>query len=154
MLLTHAEIWPMEGENIPDGYLLIEKGKITAVGPMAELPENLAGTGKDLSGKRIMPGFIDAHCHLGMWEDGLGCGGDDGNESTDPVPPQLRAIDALNPLDHTFEEAYRGGVTTVLTGPGSANPIGGHSIAKAAYRKGVEHTEFVCDKYGEDEFDD
>ena len=57
----------------------------------------------DLSGYTLYPGFVDAHCHIGMWEDGLNFEGDDGNEQTDPVTPQLRAIDAVNPMEHCFE---------------------------------------------------
>lgn len=62
-------------------------------------------------------------------EDGLGFEGDDGNEETDPVTPQLRAIDAVNPFDRCFREAAEAGITTVVTGPGSANPIGGEWLA-------------------------
>jgi imidazolonepropionase-like amidohydrolase len=72
-----------------------------------------------------MPGIIDAHCHLGMWEDGMGFEGADGNEMTNPITPQMRAIDAINPMDRSFKEAYENGVTCVCTGPGSANVIGG-----------------------------
>lgn len=71
----------------------------------------------DASGRLLLPGFIDAHCHIGMWEDGLGFEGDDGNEETDPVTPQLRAIDAVNPFDRCFREAAEAGITTVVTGP-------------------------------------
>ncbi len=127
MLLIHGNILTMEDTNYPDGYIQIEGSVIQAIGPMSEVP---AGeTVVDLEGGTVLPGFIDAHCHLGMWEDALGFEGDDGNESTDPTTPQLRAIDALNPMDRTFEEAWRGGITTVLTGPGSANPIGGQWAA-------------------------
>ena len=127
MLLLHGNILTMEHAVYPDGYLLIQNGKIAGIGPAAEAPFDADTI--DLNGKTVLPGFIDAHCHLGMWEDGLGFEGDDGNESTDPVTPQLRAIDALNPLDRTFAEARLGGVTTVLTGPGSANAIGGQWAA-------------------------
>ena len=77
----------------------------------------------------ILPGFVDAHSHLGMFGDALGFEGDDGNEATDPCTPHLRAIDAINPLDRCFQEARAAGVTTVLTGPGSANPISGQFAA-------------------------
>ena len=127
MLLVHGNILTMEDMNYPDGYIRIEGSEIREIGPMSEVPAD--ETVIDLDGKTVLPGFIDAHCHLGMWEDGLGFEGDDGNESTDPVTPQLRAIDALNPLDRTFEEAWKGGITTVLTGPGSANPIAGQWAA-------------------------
>lgn len=83
----------------------------------------------DAEGRLVTPGFIDAHCHLGMWEDGIGFEGSDGNEMVDPVTPHLRAIDGINPMDITFKEAYEGGVTCVATGPGSANVVGGQFAA-------------------------
>jgi len=79
----------------------------------------------DAGGKWLLPGFIDAHTHLGMYEDGLRNEGDDLNEVTDPCTPHLRAIDAINPMDRTFAEALAAGVTCVATGPGSANPVSG-----------------------------
>ena len=83
----------------------------------------------DLGGLHVYPGFVDAHCHLGLFGDSLGFEGEDGNESTDPVTPHLRAIDGVNPFDRCFQEAREGGVTCVLTGPGSANAIGGQFAA-------------------------
>lgn len=134
MLFIHGNILTMEDASFPDGYLWVKDGKIAGVGPSSEAPADPETV--DLVGKTVLPGFVDAHCHLGMWEDGLGFEGDDGNEATDPVTPQLRAIDALNPLDRTFAEARLGGVTTVLTGPGSANAIGGQWAAiKTAGRR-------------------
>jgi imidazolonepropionase-like amidohydrolase len=79
----------------------------------------------DGRGGVVMPGFIDPHCHLGLWEDGQRDEDGDGNEETDPATPQLRAIDAINPFDPCFREAVAGGITSVMTGPGSANVIGG-----------------------------
>ena len=128
MLIINANIKTMEEEDFANGYVAIADGKIQSVGPMSEAPQP-DGEIYNAQGMTLYPGFIDAHCHLGMWEDGLGFEGDDGNEETDPVTPQLRAIDAINPLDRTFREAVEGGVTTVLTGPGSANPIGGQWAA-------------------------
>lgn len=135
MLIQNAMIYTMAGEPIPNGYLLVRDGKIAAVGAM---PAPLA-EGEDVieaEGACVYPGFIDAHTHLGMWEDGLAFEGDDGNEDTDPVTPHLRGIDAVNPLDRCFEEACAAGITTVVTGPGSANPIGGQLAAiKTAGRR-------------------
>ncbi|MBR6790217.1 MAG: amidohydrolase [Oscillospiraceae bacterium] len=134
MLIINARIFTMEGEPIENGFVRFEHGKFTEVGPMDALTD-LDGA-IDAAGRSLYPGFIDAHCHLGMWEDGLGFEGDDGNEETDPVTPQLRAVDAVNPMDRCFKEAAAGGVTTVLTGPGSANPIGGQWLAmKTAGRR-------------------
>lgn len=128
MLLYNGTIHTMEDTAAFSGYVRIADGVITEVGsgiivPMADEPA------LDLKGMDLYPGFIDSHTHLGMWEDGLAFEGDDGNEETDPVTPQLRAIDAINPLEHCFSEALEGGVTTVVTGPGSANAIGGQMAA-------------------------
>ena len=83
----------------------------------------------DAKGGYLTPGLIDAHCHLGMVGDSQGVESDDGNEDSDPIMPHLRAIDAINPFDRGFDEARRAGVTCVVTGPGSANPIGGQFAA-------------------------
>ena len=127
MLIINANIITMEDENYENGYILVSDGKIAEVGDMQNAPAD--NDVYDAEGMTLYPGFIDAHCHLGMWEDALGFEGDDGNEETDPVTPQLRAVDAINPLDRTFTEAVAGGITTVLTGPGSANAIGGSITA-------------------------
>ena len=128
MRIVNGVVHPMDGPVISRGYVAFEGGKITAVGPMEELT-GAAAEDLDAGGGHILPGFIDAHCHLGLFGDSLGFEADDGNESTDPCTPQLRAIDGVNPLDRCFREAREGGVTTVLTGPGSANPIAGQFAA-------------------------
>lgn len=129
MLIINAHIVPVEGSELQNGFLRFADGKITEMGSMDELSFLEGEEFYDAEGRSLYPGFIDAHCHLGMWEDGLGFEGDDGNEESDPSTPQLRAVDAVNPMDRCFGEAARGGVTTVLTGPGSANPIGGQWVA-------------------------
>ena len=83
----------------------------------------------DANGGYLTPGLIDAHCHLGMVGDSVGMESDDGNEDTDPITPHLRAIDAINPFDRGFKEAKEAGVVCVVTGPGSANAIGGQFAA-------------------------
>ena len=103
--------------------------KIAGTGPMEECPKSWEGEVFDAQGGHIQPGFVDAHCHLGMFGDSTGIEGDDGNEATDPCTPHLRAVDAVNPMDRGFQEAREAGVTTVLTGPGSANPISGQFAA-------------------------
>ena len=105
---------------------------------MEECPDHWEGETLDARQGHILPGFIDAHCHLGMFGDALGFEADDGNEATDPCTPHLRAIDAVNPLDRCFEEARQAGVTTVLTGPGSANPISGQFAAIKTTGKWVD----------------
>jgi imidazolonepropionase-like amidohydrolase len=123
LLIKNGTILTMVSEPIEMGQVLVNEGKIISVGKDISAPENCEIF--DADGGFVMPGIIDAHCHIGMWEDGLGFEGDDGNEITDPTTPQLRAIDAINPMDRSFVEAYENGVTCVCTGPGSANVIGG-----------------------------
>lgn len=129
MLIINGTVHTMDGLTIPNGYVAVSGDKIAKVGPMEECPPHWEGETFDAQGGHILPGFIDAHCHLGMFGDSLGFEGDDGNESTDPCTPHLRALDAVNPLDRCFREARAAGVTTVVTGPGSANPISGQLAA-------------------------
>lgn len=130
----------MEENNFECGYILSDNGKIIDIGPMDSFDEKITQRAKviDAQGDYVLPGFIDAHCHVGMWEDSTGFEGDDGNEDTDPIAPQLRAIDALNPFDTSFMEARQAGITTVVTGPGSANVIGGQFAAVKTYGKRID----------------
>ena len=138
MLIINGTVHTMDGLTIPNGYVAVSGSKIAKVGPMEECPDHWEGETLDACQGHILPGFVDAHSHLGMFGDALGFEGDDGNESTDPCTPHLRAIDAVNPLDRCFEEARRAGVTTVLTGPGSANPISGQFAALKTTGKWVD----------------
>lgn len=136
MLLYNADIFTACSGTIKNGYVLIKDGRIIDVGPMAFCPKDKESY--DLSGLTVYPGFIDAHCHIGMWEDGLSFEGDDGNEDTDPATPHLRAVDAINPADYSFKEAVEAGVTAVVTGPGSANPVAGQMVAMKTYGSRVD----------------
>ncbi|OUQ76148.1 amidohydrolase [Flavonifractor sp. An100] len=138
MLIINGTVHTMDGLTIPNGYVAISGTKIAQVGPMEECPPHWEGETLDAREGHILPGFIDAHSHLGMFGDALGFEGDDGNEATDPCTSHLRAIDAINPLDRCFEEARKAGVTTVLTGPGSANPISGQFAAIKTTGKWVD----------------
>ena len=129
MLIINGTVHRMDGPVIENGFVAISGSKIAQVGPIENCPKNWTGDVFDAQGGHISPGFIDTHCHLGMFGDALGFESDDGNEETDPCTPHLRAIDAINPLDRCFSEAREAGVTTVLTGPGSANPISGEFAA-------------------------
>ena len=129
MLIINGTVHTMDGPVIKNGYVAVKGSKIARVGPMEDCPKSWVGEVFDAQGGHICPGFIDAHCHLGMFGDALGFESDDGNEETDPCTPHLRAIDGVNPLDRCFSEARAAGVTTVLTGPGSANPVSGQFAA-------------------------
>jgi imidazolonepropionase-like amidohydrolase len=108
------------------GTVLVDDGRIAAVGENVQIPPEAEV--HDVAGKVVMPGMIDAHCHVGIFPDGIGWEYSDGNEMTDPITPHLRALDAVHPEDQAFKELVAAGVTTVLTGPGSGNLIGGQWV--------------------------
>lgn len=112
---------------IANGWIETENGKIKALGEGA--PAEIPADSINAQGGLLMPGFIDAHTHLGIIEDGLDFEGDDCNEATDPFTPQMRAIDGINPFDRCFEEARMRGITAVASSPGSANACGGEIAA-------------------------
>ncbi len=114
-------------ETIECGIVLIGDGKIVGVGANVEVPDDAEVV--DASGQVVMPGMIDAHCHTGVFGDGVGWIHSDGNEMTDPIMPHLRAIDAIHPEDLAFKDLREAGVTTINTGPGSGNLIGGQTAA-------------------------
>lgn len=126
MLIRNATIYTAVQREPVQGDILIRNGKIAAVGP------NLDAAGEevfDATGLNAYPGFVEAHCHIGLDGYGIGYEGADYNEYNDSVVPQLRAIDGIEPLDPTLGMAARAGVTTVCTGPGSANVLGGTFVA-------------------------
>ena len=126
MLFKNATIYTMEEEPFI-GDFRVDKGVFTEVGK--DLQPTDDDTVQDLSGLYVFPGLIDAHSHLGMVCSSIGFEGEDGNEVTDPVTPNIRGIDGCNPMDETIELALKSGVTTVAAGPGSANVIGGTFFA-------------------------
>lgn len=113
--------------GIIHGDILIENGKIIEIGTNISVSQDTQVI--DANGNQVYPGFIDAHTHLGLWEDGMGFEGADGNEETDPITPHLNPIDGINPMERSFEEARNGGITSVCSTPGSANVMGGQCIA-------------------------
>ncbi|MBQ6180245.1 MAG: amidohydrolase family protein [Ruminococcus sp.] len=128
MLIYNARIYTMtEAGIIDNGWILTENEQIKALG--AGAPETVPADSIDADGGTVLPGFIDAHTHLGIIEDGLDFEGDDCNESTDPFTPQMRAIDGINPFDRCFEEARMRGITAAASSPGSANACGGEICA-------------------------
>ena len=123
LLIKNGYIKSMAGPDIPNGCVLIgDDGKIISVAEAIDAPEAAV---IDAEGRLVTPGCVDAHCHIGLDNEACGWEGHDYNEMTDPITPQMRAIDSINPLDESFPNAIRGGVTTACTGPGSANVVGG-----------------------------
>ncbi len=126
MIIYNAEIYSMTEDVHFYGYVVVENGKITAV--EQGRPDETAEGDIDAQGGRLFPGFIDAHTHLGIIEDGMDFEGDDCNEISDPFTPQLRALDGINPFDKCFAEARKHGITSVMVSPGSANACGGEML--------------------------
>lgn len=118
------------------GTIVIKNNKIDTVTSHSAPPAGARVI--DVSGKYVLPGFIDAHSHIGIYEEIYRLEGDDANETSDPVTPHLRAIDAINMEDVAFDDAIKGGVTTVMTGPGSANVIGGQSVVMKTSARTVD----------------
>ena len=137
ILIKNGYVKTMAGDDILDGQILIEGGKIKAVGMDLDVPVDVEVV--DARGCLVTPGLVEGHCHIGMWEEGIGFEGEDGNEDVEPITPQLRAIDAINPMDMAFQDALEGGVTTVVTGPGSANVIGGQFLAMKTFGNRVDN---------------
>lgn len=135
--ITNGKVMTIAQGTLERGTVLVEDGRIVAVGEEVEIPEDAEVY--DATGKVAMPGLIDAHCHVGLFPDGIGWEYSDGNEMTDPITPHLRALDAVHPEDPAFKELVAAGVTTVLTGPGSGNLIGGQWVClKTAPKPSVE----------------
>lgn len=135
LVIKNARLLTMTENGSFVGDIRIDGGKI------AEIAQNVDTTGCDVfdaEGMYAMPGIIDAHSHIGMWEDGMGREGSDGNEATNPVTPEMRSIDGINPFDRCFKEAVACGVTTAVTGPGSANVVGGTFVAMKLYGRSMD----------------
>lgn len=138
LALVGARVVPVDGDQIEDGVVLLRDGRIEAVGARADVTVPDDATVVDCAGGWLLPGLIDAHVHLGVWEEGEGWAGQDTNEMTDPVMAAARAIDAINPREQGFDDALMGGITTVNVNPGSGNPIGGQAVALKTYGRYVD----------------
>ncbi len=123
LLIKNGLLYTMENEKPICADLLIKNGKI------AQIKKNINPTSEmeifDADGMNVFPGFIDAHSHIGISQEKTTPQGDECNESTNPVTPQMRAIDAINPMDSAFHNALASGITGAMVGPGSSNAIGG-----------------------------
>lgn len=138
MLLKNGMVYDAIHRQPARTDILVEKGKIKKIAPNIEVEDDENVSVLDCSDYRIYPGFIDAHCHLGLDAYAAGYDQCDYNECNDPVTPQLRAIDGYNPMSEALALAVKGGVTTICTGPGSANVIGGTFMAVKTYGHRVD----------------
>ncbi len=127
LAVINARLHTVSSDGVVDGTILIDdEGRIAELGDNLQVP---AGTDViDARGRDVTPGIIEAHCHAGVSEEGVGWEGSDGNESTDPVTPQMRAVDGANPEDKAFSAFREAGVTAAQITPGSANIIGGQQF--------------------------
>jgi imidazolonepropionase-like amidohydrolase len=136
-----GRVVPVVGEVIEGGTVVIRNGTIAAVGRDIDVPEGVRTV--DATGKWVLPGFVEAHGHVGVHEEGNGWAGQDTNELTDPVGARFRALDAINPADEGFRDALAGGVTSVVIKPGSGNPVGGQTVAVKSWGRMVDEMVFA-----------
>lgn len=137
LLLKNCLVIDSNNGNVSSQSILILEGKIKKIAK--EINDNLKETKIiDLQENYVLPGLIDCHTHLGIIEEATGKIGIDNNETSDPVTPHLRGIDAINPLDIAFMDAVKSGITCVMSGPGSDNTVGGQSMALKTYGKIID----------------
>jgi len=121
--LINANIYTVANGLIKKGAIVVKNGKIVQVGKNVKIPKDSKII--DLDGRYVTPGFIDAHCHVGIFNEGIGDMGSDGNDYSQPVTPQVKSADGIYPDDEAFQDAIQHGVTTLCIAPGSANVVGG-----------------------------
>ncbi|MCF8475268.1 MAG: amidohydrolase [Emcibacter sp.] len=125
-LIKNATVLTGKGDQIDQASVLMEQGKIVAVGKDLKTPDGAVVI--DASGKWVTPGIIDVHSHLGVYASPSHKSLSDGNEATKPVTADVWAEHSVWPQDPGFSRAIAGGVTTLQILPGSANLIGGRGI--------------------------
>lgn len=136
LLIQNGLLFTMETTEESYSDLLIDKGKIVKIAKKITPTESMKVI--DATGLRVYPGFIDAHSHIGIAEEKKTSQGDESNEGTNPITPCVRAIDSINPMDSAFHNALATGITSVMVGPGSANPIGGQFALIKTYGRRID----------------
>ncbi|MEN6369225.1 MAG: amidohydrolase [Thermotogota bacterium] len=119
--------------RVEKGTILVDGRRIAAVGPSIPIPQGAETY--DATDLYVLPGLVEAHCHVSLFADGIDARFYDGNEMTDPITPHVRALDAVHPEDAAFADLREAGITTISTSPGSGNLVGGQTaIVKTAGR--------------------
>jgi len=138
ILIKNGKILTMNNVNYDRGYVLIDGNKIIKVGEIPDISDNDVSEVIDASNCWVMPGLIEAHCHVGIQEERKGFEGNDGNEITNPITPYLRGLDGVNPMDSAFYNALTAGITGMMVGPGSSNVVGGQWLFMKSYGRSVD----------------
>ncbi len=137
LVVKNGNVLTMKDSAVHEGTdLIIEDGIIKDIGPNLSYPADAEII--DATGKNVMPGLIDAHTHLGIFEEGVMSEGDDTNELTGPITPELRVLDGINPYDEGLRDARLNGITSIVTGPGSGNVIGGQALAMKTFGQVID----------------
>ena len=136
LLVKNGNLYTMESEEPINADMFVSNGKIAEIGKNIKVTDDVKII--DATGMNVFPGFIDAHSHLGICEEKASAQVDESNENTNPVMPAVRGIDGVNPMDSAFHNALASGVTGVMVGPGSANPIGGQFAFIKTYGRCID----------------
>lgn len=139
LLIKDGKILTMSGKNYNRGSILIKDKKIVKVDENITINENDNCKIIDAKNLWVMPGIIEAHCHIGIKEERKGFEGDDCNEINEPVTPYLRALDGVNVMDSAFHNALSAGITGVMVGPGSSNVVGGQFLFIKTYGRTIDN---------------
>ena len=138
LLIKNAKILTMSGVDYEHGCILIKDKKIAQIGKTININEKEVSKVIDATGCLVMPGLIEAHCHIGIKEERKGFEGDDCNEVSQPVTPYLKALDGINPMDSAFHNALSAGITGAMVGPGSSNVVGGQFVFIKTYGRSID----------------
>lgn len=137
-IIKNANLVTMDTENYVQGTVVVKDGKVLEASSKVDIAKYKGFEVIDAQGKLVTPGLVDPHCHIGVMEEGIRFEGNDTNEMSGPIYPELRGIDSVYVKDMAFEYTYKAGITTVNTGPGSANVIGGTFCAMKTFGETVD----------------
>ncbi|WP_242220650.1 amidohydrolase [Bacillus cereus group sp. BfR-BA-01380] len=135
-LFKQATVYPITSPKL-QGDVLVENNKIVALERFIEVSEDM--TVIYARGLHLLPGFIDVHTHLGLYDEGTGWAGNDANETAEVLTPHIRSLDGIHPFDVAFQEAVQSGITTVHVMPGSQNVIGGTTCVIKTAGNSIDH---------------